>query len=117
MNQFWRWRVFIANLDPPIGSEQAGTRPVIIISDDDYNRVMPLVTILPITSKKPERRLHVDEVLVETGTAGLHIDSILLVHHIRTISKRRMGAFIGVLDDKDKQREIVDTVAEHLDLW
>ena len=117
MNRYWRWHVFIANLDPPTGSEQAGTRPVIIISEDDYNRVMPLVTVLPITSKKPERRLYADEVFVEAGNAGLRLDSIILVHHMRTISKRRLGAFVGVLDDEGKQGEIINTIAEHLELW
>ncbi len=117
MNRFWRWHVFMSNLDPPVGSEQAGTRPVLVISEDDYNRVMPLVTVLPITSKKPERRLYADEVLVEAGNAGLRLDSIVLVHHIRTISKRRLWAFVGVLDDEEKQREIINTIAEHLELW
>ena len=117
MNQFWRWHVFIASLDPPVGSEQAGTRPVLVISEDDYNRIMPLVTILPITSMKPDRRLYADEVLVEVGMAGLRLDSIVLVHHIRTISKRRLGAFVGFLDDEAKQTEIVNTIAEHLELW
>ena len=117
MNNLWRWRVLIANLDPPVGSEQAGTRPVVIISDDDYNQIMPLVTILPLTSKKPERKLYADEVFVESGTAGLRLDSIVLVHHIRTISKRRLGAYVGTLDDAGKQTEIINTIAEHLGIW
>lgn len=117
MNSFRRWHLFMANLDPPVGSEQAGTRPVLIISEDDYNQIMPLVTILPLTSKRPERKLYADEVLVEAGTAGLRLDSIVLVHHIRTVSKRRMGAYVGTLDDGGKQAEIINTIAEHLGIW
>jgi mRNA interferase MazF len=33
----WRWKVFIANLDPVVGSEQGKTRPVIVISEDTIN--------------------------------------------------------------------------------
>ncbi len=117
MNSLWRWRIYIANLDPAIGSEQAGTRPVLIVSEDDYNQVMPLVTIVPVTSKKPERRQYADEVLVEAGTAGLRLDSLLLIHHIRTISKQRLQAYVGMLDSPEAQREVLDAIGEHLGMW
>ncbi len=117
MNRFWRWHIFIASLDPPVGSGPAGTRPVLVVSDDDYNGVMPLVTVLPLTSMRPDRTLYADEVFVDSGTAGLRLDSIILVHHIRTISKRRLGAFVGILEDAEKQREVLHTIAEHLDIW
>ncbi len=117
MNNAWRWRIFIATLDPAIGSEQTGTRPVLIVSEDDYNQVMPLVTVVPVTSKKPERRQYADEVLVEAGMAGLRLDSLVLVHHIRTISKQRLQAYVGMLDESNKQQEIVNAVGEHLGMW
>ncbi len=117
MIESWRWHVFIANLDPAIGSEQAGTRPVLVVSEEDFNRIMPLVTVLPITSRKEGRRLHPDEVLLEAGAAGLHLESIILAHQIRTISKRRLGLFLAVLDNAGKQEQITDALSEHLGFW
>lgn len=114
MIESWRWRVFIANLDPVIGSEQAGTRPVLVVSEEDYNRVMPLVTVLPLTSRKTGRRLYPDEVLLEAGTAGLPLESIALAHQIRTISKRRLTTTLGPLDDPHLQEEVTEALKEHL---
>ena len=48
----YKWGIFIADLNPVQGSEQKGTRPVIVVSDEDFNRLMPVVTILPVTSKR-----------------------------------------------------------------
>ena len=117
MIQTWRWRLFIANLDPAVGSEQAGTRPVIIVSDEGYNRAMNLVTVLPITSRKPGRRIYSNEVLLEDGTCGLTVESIALAHHIRTISKRRLTKAIGNLDDPEKHREIMEAISKHVGMW
>ena len=114
MIESWRWRVFIANLDPTLGSEQAGTRPVLVVSEEDYNRIMPLVTVLPITSRKVGRRLYPDEVLLEAGTAGLSMESIALGHQIRTISKRRLTTTLGPLDDLDLQGQVTEALKGHL---
>jgi len=45
----YNWAIFIANLNPVKGSEQRGNRPVLVISDEDFNQTMPVVTILPLT--------------------------------------------------------------------
>ena len=56
----FQWRVFRANLDPAVGSEQAGQRPVLVVSNEIMNEVLPIVTVLPLTSRKPGRpgRIH-----------------------------------------------------------
>ena len=45
-----QWAVMEANLDPVEGGEQKGTRPVLIISNEEFNQAMPNVTVLPLTS-------------------------------------------------------------------
>ncbi len=45
----YRWGIFIANLDPVIGSEQGKTRPVVVISEEEINQILPVVNILPLT--------------------------------------------------------------------
>ena len=114
--QQWRWSVFYADLDPAVGSEQAGRRPVVVVSEEDYNQIMPLVTIVPVTSRKRGRRIHPDEVLVPKTTAGLPQESIILVHQIRTISKRRLVEKVGVLGDVGYRGRVVEALRTHLDL-
>jgi mRNA interferase MazF len=77
----YKWNIFFADFNPVIGSEQKGARPVLIISDEDYNMLMPVVTILPITSLKSGRRIYPNEVLInakQKKETGLAEDSIVL---------------------------------------
>ena len=60
----FRWNIFLANLDPVIGPEQGKTRPVLVISEDQINRILPVVNVLPITSRKAGRKIYPNEVLI-----------------------------------------------------
>ena len=98
-----QWHIFQANLDPVTGSEQRGTRPVLVVSDEDFNQLMPVVTVLPLTSRKPGRQIYPNEVLLPKGTAGLPEDSIVMAHQIRTISKTRSSLLNpGICKPEDK---------------
>ena len=98
-NETYQWGVFKASLDPVKGSEQRGRRTVLVVSDEDFNRVMPVVTILPLTSLKPGRKIYPNEVLLEEGTAGIPNQSIILAHQIRTISKGRLEGLYGYITE------------------
>ena len=50
------WTIWRANLDPVIGSEQGKSRPVLVISEDSINSLLNTVNILPITSRKEDRK-------------------------------------------------------------
>ena len=82
-----RWSIYRANLDPAIGSEQGKSRPVLIISEDAVNDVLNIVNIIPITSRKPGRRIYPNETLISADTYGLSNESIVLCHQIRTLDK------------------------------
>ncbi len=112
----YRMRVFIADLNPVIGSEQKGKRPVLVVSDEDFNQVMPVVTILPVTSLKKGRRVYPNEVFIPKGIAGLAADSIILAHQIRTISKDRLIQFLGALKDPGLQTAVNQAVRIYLNL-
>jgi len=66
----YRWHIFLADLDPVIGSEQGKTRPVLVISEEEINQILPVVNILPLTTRKPERRIYPNEAIVSAGDAG-----------------------------------------------
>ena len=112
----FQWRVFRANLDPAAGSEQAGQRPVLVVSNEIMNEVLPIVTVLPLTSRKPGRRIYSTEVLLPAGVAGQPADSIVMAHQIRTISKRRLQVVYGHLADPALRKAIQVAMRLHLDL-
>jgi len=112
----YKWRIFIADLNPVKGSEQRGNRPVLAISDEDFNHVMPVITILPVTSLRQGRRVYPNEVLLPKGIAGLVHDSLVLTHQIRTISKGRLQRALGIIEDPKLLEAINNALRIHLNL-
>ncbi len=109
-----QWAVVQANLDPTRGSEQAGSRPVLVVSNEAFNLAMPNLTVLPLTSTR--RRLYPSEVFLPEGQAGQPRDSIIVAHQIRTISKLRLGRLVGYLNDPSLRDAVREAIKEHLDL-
>ncbi|MBN2075027.1 MAG: type II toxin-antitoxin system PemK/MazF family toxin [Dehalococcoidales bacterium] len=110
----FQWAVYEANLDPAAGAEQKGNRPVLIVSNEEFNQEMPNITVLPLTFT--QRRLYPSEVLLDSEIAGQPWDSIVMAHQIRTISKQRLGKLIGYLNDANLRSEISEAMKEHLDI-
>ncbi len=111
-----RWSVWLANLDPVVGSEQGRTRPVLVISSTALNDILPVVNVLPITSRKGNRRIYPNEALLIAGTAGLTVESIALCYQIRTLDKKRLGRLFGTLDDETLRQKILDALNFQLDI-
>ena len=81
---------------------------------DHFNRVMPVVTILPLTSLKPGRKVYPNEVLLPKGLGDLRRRSLVLAHQIRTIAKDRLVGLYGYLHDAEGQARIQQAVRIHL---
>lgn len=93
-----RGDVFYAELNPVIGSEQGGTRPVVVISNNMGNRHSPTVIVAAITSRvhtKAKLPTHTEV----SDFEGLDKDSVVLLEQIRTIDKQRLRRYIGILPD------------------
>lgn len=110
----FQWAVIEASLDPVVGTEQKGFRPVLVVSNEEFNQSISNVTILPLTST--QRRLYPSEVLLTKGKAGQPELSIIMAHQIRTISKKRLGRLLGYLNEESIRQEVRESVREHLDL-
>jgi mRNA interferase MazF len=108
--KFSQWSVWLANLDPVVGSEQGRTRPIIVVSDSALNNILPVVNVIPITSRKPNRRIYPNEAVLPANTGGLTLDSIALCYQIRTLDKRRLTESFGVIDDEDLRQSILDAL-------
>jgi mRNA interferase MazF len=111
-----RWEIYRAVLDPVIGSEQGKTRPVLVISEDMANAALRVVNVLPITSRKPGRRIYGNEALLPAGAGGLPNESIVLAYQIRTLNKQRLTTRFGQIRDPQIQAEIAEALALQLGL-
>ena len=94
-----RGGLFYADLNPVIGSEQGGTRPVLIIQNDIGNRHSPTVIIAAITSKAMKSILPTHHIL--SALYGLDRESIVLLEQIRTIDKQRLLEYVGAVSQED----------------
>ena len=94
-----RGDIYYADLSPVVGSEQGGTRPVLIVQNDTGNRHSPTVIAAAITSQTGKARLptHIN---IPGGSVGLSKDSVILLEQIRTIDKRRLKEKIGHIDEE-----------------
>jgi mRNA interferase MazF len=116
MKTSYRWHIFLANLEPIIGSEQGRTRPVLVISEEEINQILPVVNVLPITSRKPGRTVYPNEVFLQTGIGNLSHDSLILCYQIRTLDKQRLIKEIGEIDTVEIQEAIIDALCFQLSI-
>ena len=112
--KYQRWSIWRANLDPVVGSEQGKTRPVLIISEEKLNEILPVVNVIPLTSRKQGRKIYPNEVLIEENNFGLTGDSIILCYQIRSLDKRRLTFKYGLVGDNAKQNEIIEALCFQL---
>ena len=98
MPPVFRGDVYVAVLDPAEGSEQGGTRRVVVVSRDSLNKYSPVVCICPITDAENKKRVYPSHVPVPAGVGGQTIDGIVLCEQVRTISKTRLRDLKGKFD-------------------
>lgn len=89
-----RGDIYFANLDPVVGSEQGGIRPVLIIQNNKGNKCSRTTIAAPITSKRTPNSLPV-HVLLTGKYTGLEDNSCVLLEQLRVIDKRRLLHKVG----------------------
>jgi mRNA interferase MazF len=104
-----RGDVFDARLNPTEGSEQAGIRPVIVVSRDAINQYSSVIVVVPVTSAKNVKRSYPNNVLIRAGHGGLTNDSVALGGQVRAIAKTRLLRQRGSLP-----QEVIDQVDQIL---
>jgi mRNA interferase MazF len=100
MKQINQGDIYMANLDPIKGHEQAGLRPVLILQNNILNRNLNTVIIAPLTSNVSAKGKRTTEFLPKKKT-GLRIDSVALFFQIRTLDKSRLIKEVGHIGKKD----------------
>jgi mRNA interferase MazF len=94
MTNVKRGEVWQADLNPTQGSEQAGSRPVLIFQNDTLNNLMSTVVAIPFTSNLKRAPLPTC-VKIGKGEGGLATDSVLLCNQLRVLDKRRLRYKLG----------------------
>ncbi|GAB3229833.1 type II toxin-antitoxin system PemK/MazF family toxin [Algoriphagus aestuariicola] len=89
----------MSDLNPVMGSEQAGRRPVVILSGNLMNKFLQVVIAAPLTSKI--KNYHGNPILNPSGRNGLKVISELLVFHVRSVSKQRLIEKIGEVEKEE----------------
>ncbi|MFZ4615760.1 MAG: type II toxin-antitoxin system PemK/MazF family toxin [Rectinemataceae bacterium] len=107
MARILRGEIRKANLDPTIGHEQSGNRPVLILSKEIFNQRSGTVIAVALTSQEPKAGF---PLTLEVESKGLSKRSWIKISQIRTLAVERIGAKIASLDDR-----ILDQVLEGLD--
>ncbi len=96
--------IWYADLNPTKGSEQAGLRPVVIISGNLLNQHLPIVIVVPLTTKI--KKYKGNPVLSPSKMNGLKAESEILVFHIRSVSKDRLVNKLGSIEPDELGRSI-----------
>ena len=106
-----QFEIWIADLNPQIGTEPGKTRPVVVIQTNLLNKVPhPSTIVCPITTnvKKDSEILRVH---LKKGTANLHQACDIMIDQIRAIDNKRLTKRLGILPD-----ELIDLVKENIQI-
>lgn len=98
-----RGDVVWADLDPTRGHEQAGQRPVVVVSHDVFNQRSGTVIALALTSREPAAGF---PLTLELRSAHLPKRSWVKMGQVRTLSTERLGKRIGQLSPEELARVI-----------
>lgn len=99
MDKIQRGEIYLADLGEGVGSEQKGTRPVLIVQNNRGNKYSPTVTVLPITTKIHKSSGLPTHVIIDK-MGGLKVKSATIAEQIVTIDKTRLIEYMGSLDER-----------------
>ena len=106
-----QFEIWIADLNPQIGTEPGKTRPVLVIQTNLLNKIPhPSTIVCPITTnvKKDSEILRVH---LTKGTANAHQACDIMIDQIRAIDNKRLTKKIGVLPD-----DLIELVRENIQI-
>ena len=99
-----RGDVYWADLNPFFGSEQGGTRPVLVLQNDAGNFFSPTLIVAPMSSQV-DKRTDLPTHIVLEQVRGLDGPSLIMLEQLKTIDKRRVRSYAGKLT-KEQMAEV-----------
>lgn len=110
-----KWEIYFCNLDSTLGSEQKGTRLVLVISNDAVNHHLSVATILPLSGAKANDRIYPTEILLPVEATNLPSLSIAMVQQVRTVSQDRLTNRVGCMADRKIQIMILAAIRDYFE--
>jgi len=108
-----KWNVYLADLNPRMGTEPGKTRPVIVVQTDLLNNHHPSAMICPITTHvRPQSNIL--RVHLQKGEAGLTETSDVMVDEVRAIDNRRFLRRLGMIR-RESQKKLSENLQIVLD--
>ncbi|MCU1348854.1 MAG: PemK-like protein [Acidobacteria bacterium] len=101
MARILRGEIVWAELNPVVGNEQGGSRPVVVVSQDVFNERSGTVIAMAVTSQEPRAGF---PLTLEITSARLPKRSWVKISQIRTLSTGRLGRTLGSLSPEELQR-------------
>jgi mRNA interferase MazF len=108
MARILRGEIYWANLDPTKGHEQAGYRPVLVLSHDVFNERSGTVIAVALTSQEPKAGF---PLTLELDSRKLPKKTWVKISQIRTLSTERLGARLG-LATSEELSQVIDGLNE-----
>ena len=96
--KYLRGDIYYADMETHIGSEQGGTRPVVVLQNDVGNRYAPTLIVATVTSHTEKKKYQPTHVLIEQNPAFSR-PSVVLLEQIFTIDKERIKSFMGMTSE------------------
>ena len=103
MARILRGEIRWADLNPVRGSEQAGRRPVLVVSRDVFNERSGTVIALALTSRQPRAGF---PLTLECTAPGLPARSWIKVSQVRTLAVERIGRKLARTTDEELDRAV-----------
>jgi len=112
-----RGEVYWADLAPRSGSEQAGRRPVIVVSHDGFNETpgWRSIIVVPLSTSTSQGKRGPTVVEISGGAAGLEKASFAVCHQVTTLDRAKLGKRMGVLP-LELLRDVEEGLRAALDL-
>ena len=101
--KYSRGDIYYANMEPHVGSEQGGERPVVVLQNDMGNKHSSTLIIATLTSKV-DKKLNLPTHVLLDQNPGLKVPSIVQLEQIFTIDKRRVQRFAGQTSSEEMDR-------------
>ena len=98
--KYSRGDIYYANMEPHVGSEQGGERPVVVLQNDTGNKHSPTLIIATLTSRVDKKGSLPTHVLIDQNP-GLKVPSIVQLEQIFTLDKQRVQRFVGRTSEKE----------------
>ena len=104
-----QFEIWIADLNPQIGTEAGKTRPVLIVQTNLLNKLPhPSTIVCPITTNV-KKEIKILRVHLKKGVANLHKDCDIMIDQIRSIDNERLINKVG-----DLPKNLIDIVKENI---